>query len=76
MDEKPYDLFAAKLAAARRRMIADLNADLFRVEAVTGPAPKPRPLWRVRLDRAKGYLATLWMALKGEDPYDCDCDGW
>ena len=68
---KAFDLISAKLDAAKAEHRRLLNAELFR----DGAGIKPRPLtWRERLNarflRARRYLFTVWMALRGDDPYD------
>lgn len=60
------------MEALKRQMYADLNRDLFKD---TGPSvPLPPLTWRQRLQRraarVRSYGATLWAALKGDDPYD------
>lgn len=42
-----------------------MNAALFRDERPHAEAPT----WRHRLERVKHYLATVWRAVKGDDPY-------
>lgn len=65
----PFDLMRAKMDALTREMEADLNRQLFRDD---GPrvAVSPTPWWRRRWWRVRGYLSTLWDALRGRHPYD------
>ncbi len=69
---RPYfDLIVRDMEAAKARMLADLNRDLF--VSVGPPKPPPR-FWRLKRVywRVYQYVATLWAALKGEDPYSGD----
>ena len=50
-----------------------LNADLFRDGAGIKPTPLTwRQRWQRRFARVRAYFSTLWLALKGHDPYEGD----
>jgi hypothetical protein len=67
-----FDLVAARLEAAKREHIDELNRDIFRVE-LTYTLRKPLT-WRERVglkaSRVRAYFVTLWRALRGDDPYE------
>lgn len=69
-----FDLVRAKLDHHADAMRYALDRQLF----TDGSAPvMASPLtWRrwlrVRVERWRSYWATVWMALKGEDPYEGD----
>jgi hypothetical protein len=74
-ESTPFDLLAAKLEAAKAEHMRMLNEQLF----ADGVGVPVRPLtWRDRVRRrvarVRGYVSTLWRALKGDDPYDVDWD--
>lgn len=70
-----FDLVAAHMERLKADMIAELNRDLFS-DGTTRPAPPLtwRQRFRLRMGRISSYFATLWRALKGDDPYDVDYD--
>lgn len=51
-----------------------LNEALFKSEPYTGPPVTPTPRWKKVYWRVREYLVTLWWALKGENPYECEHD--
>jgi len=59
-----FDLVATKWASYRDSVKAQLNADLFR-DGLS--LERPRVPWRMRV---RIYFSTLWMAIRGIDPYD------
>lgn len=72
-----FDLLAAKIEHAKRQMQDEFERQLF-TDGLGMHMPVRRLTWRERLQRrlwrVRGYFSTLWMALKGQDPYDYDYD--
>lgn len=70
--DEQFDLLRAKMDEHAAAMRAELNRQLYAATPIKAYAPIPayrRAWWRVR-----GYLSTLWDALRGRDPYDIDSD--
>lgn len=74
MDPLELEMLASRLEAAKRQALIRLNRELFADGGQTyAPAPSTwRTRLRSRLAPIRGYLSTLWRALKGEDPYEHD----
>lgn len=72
-DSSKFDLLAARLEAAKRDAMVQLNRDMF---ALTPNVPaKPLPRWwflQRRWMRVTAYLRTLWLALKGRELVEAD----
>lgn len=65
-----FDLVTAKMNELKADTARRLNADIFRDDGRRYP-PAPRVRWWTRWAWAvRGYFHTLWLALRGVDPYE------
>lgn len=64
-----FDKEAEKLDALKSTLIAELNRDLFADGTEGRQTYVAIPRWRRWLYRVRLYLATMWKAIKGDDPY-------
>ena len=80
MSIDPFDAFIVELEEHKRQMRDYINRDLFR-DGATGPSVPIVPIVRPsRLARAtaavRAYTVTLWRAIRGDDPYADECNGY
>lgn len=71
-----FDLLVAKMERAKQDHLRELNRQLFGI-AASPPlyVPSKWHRWSMRWLRVRGYLRTLWAALRGDElvqPYDGD----